>query len=479
MAAAVLAACGGEDRSGAETLASARVVSTPAQIAQESADDYDQNVNGLITGNTLKRWKDDWLKERPAGITGNLVIFQTSAGPAGSEYIKADNENVFTYQESSWQEDRSNGVIKTPGMVLSGEQIDALLRRYGVNPTEDLMVCADGTGSAINTMMQGRCWYTLRYWGVSARHLAVLNGGNQYLASAEGGWTAADFSAEQSPLKNRFAGSVRDLKEDNTILQATLEDVVNVLPLTDQNKTSDGIFLWDARSLDQYSAGELLEAGVPPDGYNYTASFQNGGSRQGHPRGALVLQYTNMLVNGGSDGRYKSKAEIRAYFDGQVDSAGKGFRDGTLQYVGAGGAYQPGDTVYTYCETAVRAAITTVASAVILGHPTRLYDGSMIEWNSLSNIADRNGHYILPAKSVWRTDVLSFFRPGVQAQIAPRDDASTTPYIVNASAEHSDEAILADKAYARANEPDTGSGSTTGGSTTGGTSLPPNPCGGT
>lgn len=483
MVIAMLAACGGEDRSGAETTpAASRIVNTPAQIAQESADDYDDNRSGLITGKTLKRWKDNWLQERPAGIKGNLVIFQISKGPAGAEFIKADNETVFSYQENAWQEERSNGVIKTPGMVLSGAQIDALLRRYGVNPSEDLIVCAPGTGSASNAMIQGRCWYTLRYWGVAADHLAVLNGGNQYLASSEGGWSATDFAATASPVTNKYAGSVRDLKEDNTALQATLEDVINVLPLEDGNRSTDGIFLWDARSLDQFSAGELLESGAPPEGYNYTSSFQNGGSRQGHPRGALQLQYTNVLVNGGADGRYKSKAEIKAYLDGEVDAAGKGFRDGTLQPVGSGNAYQPGDVVYTYCETAVRAAITTVASAVILGHPTRLYDGSMIEWNSLSYIADKNGNFILPAKSVWRTDVLSFFKPGVQAQIAPRNDASTTPYVVNAGAEHADEAILADKAYARANDPVDGGGSTggatTGGSTTGGSSPPPNPCGG-
>lgn len=481
-----LAACGGEDRSGAEEetappTGTVRVVNTPAQIAQASADDYDQNLNGLITGKTLKRWKGDWLNQRPAGITGNLVIFQISKGPAGAEFIKPDNEHVFTYQENSWQEDRSNGVIRTPGMVLSGEKIDALLRRYGANPSTDLFVCAHGTGSASNAMIQGRCWFTLRYWGVPAENIAVLSGGNQYLISAEGGWTADDFAAAASPLKNKFAGSVRDLKQDNTALQASVEDVINILPIDDTNKARDGVFLWDARTLDQYTAGELLESGPPGPSYVYTSSFQNGGSRQGHPRGAVQLQFTNMLVNGGTDGRYKPKAEIKAYLDGGVDAAGKGFRDGTQQYLGAGNAYQPGDIVYTYCETAVRAAITTVASAVIMGYPTRLYDGSMIEWNSLSSIVDRNGNLILPERSVWRTDVLSFFKPGVPAQIAPRNDETTSPYIVDANAAHADASTIADKAYQRADDvvetptvPDTGGDSGGGGSTP---TPPKNPCG--
>jgi hypothetical protein len=78
-------------------------------LAQESADDYNENVNGLITAATLKRWKDDWLNQRPAGITGKLVILQVTAGPpaerscitANAAYIKPNGTNVFTYLSPS------------------------------------------------------------------------------------------------------------------------------------------------------------------------------------------------------------------------------------------------------------------------------------------------------------------------------------------------------------------------------------------
>ena len=53
-----LAGCvGSSDNSGAATATatSTAAVMTPADIAQRSADNYDDNVNGLITGNTLKR----------------------------------------------------------------------------------------------------------------------------------------------------------------------------------------------------------------------------------------------------------------------------------------------------------------------------------------------------------------------------------------------------------------------------------------
>ncbi|WP_223871864.1 hypothetical protein [Candidatus Dactylopiibacterium carminicum] len=320
----VLAACGGggEDTtwvSRQTTTSPSITVGTPSSIAQESADDYDQNVSGVISASTLKRWKDDWLTQRPAGITGNLVILQVSKGPSNAEYIEADGANVFTYlvPSASWTEDRDNGVIVTQAMVLSGAKTDALLKKYAIDPNKDLVVCAHGTGSASNAMAQGRCWYTLRYWGVAKTHLALLNGGNQYLAG-DGGWSAGDFQASPSADRNTRVATVKDLLEDNTAFQATTKDIMDVVTETDANDRTDGVFLWDARSCDQFSAGLLLETGAPSASYDYTSSFQNGGSRQGHPRGAVQLQYTNLLVNGGADGRYKSKAELKAYLDGET-----------------------------------------------------------------------------------------------------------------------------------------------------------------
>lgn len=90
-----LQGCGGDEDTSAAVKNIA--VNTPAAIAQASADDYNQNLNGLITESTLKRWKDDWLNQRPAGITGKLVILQVTPGPTGAEYIKNNGKNVFTY----------------------------------------------------------------------------------------------------------------------------------------------------------------------------------------------------------------------------------------------------------------------------------------------------------------------------------------------------------------------------------------------
>lgn len=473
LGALLLAGCsGGEDMSNGGT---GIVVKSAAAIAQESADDYNANVNGLITGATLKRWKDDWVNQRPAGITGKLVIFQLTAGPTGSEHIKPNGLSVFTYHavSSEWIQTRSNGVILTQSMVPDGRTMDALLKKYDIDPQRDMIVCAMGTGSYPNAMGQGRCWYALRYWGVEAKNLAILNGGNQWLNG--NGMTAADFQAAPSVPPNNGTATVKDLPADNTALQATVEDMLAILPPSDTNVRNDGVFLWDARSIGQYSAGETLEAAdagfvacgtpncAPPAGYNYMSSFQNNGSRQGHPWGAVQLNFGNML-DAAQGYSYKPKAALASYLNGDVDAAGKGFVDGSYQLLGAGNAYQPGDTIYAFCETTFRAMITGITAGVILGKPTRFYDGAIVEWNSLSYLQDATGNFILPVDSPWRTDLKSFFRPAVSPNVVGQR-AVTDAYAVSANA-----IIREDKQYKT--QAASGSASGSGGG------LPANPCGG-
>jgi hypothetical protein len=101
---------------------------------------------------------------------------------------------------------------------------------------------------------------------------------------------------------------------------------------------------------------------------------------------------------------------------------------------------------------------------VILGKPTRFYDGAMVEWNSMSHMIDKNGNYILPADSHWRSDVKSFFRPATDyTKVNTR--TITDPYAASANA-----VVNADKAYKTGESVSSGGG--------GGGGAPANPCGG-
>ncbi len=509
---ALVAGCGGSadttNGTGSTSAVSIKL-NSPADITNVSDADYNNNVSGLITGATLKRWKDDWINQRPAGITGKLVILEVTTGevvssgtpavitgqysyivPASTNVTAAQNVVSYLAASSEWVMTRSNGVISTPSLVLDGPSIDAELNKYGIDPANDMIVIAQGTANSGNVMSQGRAWLALHYWGVDAKHLATLNGSNKFQFTS-GAMTAVDFAAAGNTPPGLPAGtySVKNLHNDNTSLIASVGDFMAVVPATDKSMKGSGVFLWDARTTTQYSAGYQREANDGASAgcgtaaycnaaptYDYMGSFQNNGSRQGHPNGAVDLNFINLLNNcnpvpagGGCD--YKTKAELATYMDGGTDAAGNGMHRGNMvngvytdTLVGAGNGYQPGDTAYLWCETTFRAMITGMASAVILGHPTRFYDGGMVEWNSLSNLPDATGNNILPADSPWRTDVKSFFRPATDALMV------ATRQITNAYAPNSNVLIAADRAYK------TPAASNT--SAAGGGAAPTNPCGG-
>jgi 3-mercaptopyruvate sulfurtransferase SseA len=498
-------------------------VNSPAQIAQASADDYNNNVYGLITAATLKRWKDNWTANRPSGITGKLVILQVTKGPTvngvDASFIApngaaANNAMVVTYQTNSgeWSDTRDNGVTRTVTMVAPGEKMDASFNKYNIDPTKDMIVIAQGSGSYGNPMSTGRIWFAMRYWGIDHTHLAQLNGANYWETSpgvSGNGLSAADFKAEASTVPTTPGSfTVKNIKVDNTKLLATMEDMIANTPSTDEDRKNDGVFIWDARNVAQYSAGEIAERGDsasktnctpmasptvnPPTGpaycqpnsvNDYSWTFQNAGARQGHPNGTLQLQYTNML-DPYSGYSFKPKATLKAYMDGMTDQYGYGFVGSKTQsnygLVGPGNAYQPGDTVYVYCETTVRAQVTGFVSAAILGLPTRYYDGAMTEWNSLSTATDASGNLLtrangspllLPFDSPWRSETKSFFRWAKDATppstVGEREitNAYGRPNLIEAT----------DKAYKTGESVSSGGGTGGGG---GGGGLPANPCGG-
>jgi|GEM_PF-493570 len=521
----ILSGCGGE-RSEAKTGSLSK--STPAQITNVSKDNYDDNVNGLITYKTLKGWLDNWQQNKPAGINGKLVIIQQQIGDTGFEFIKPNNETSFTYVQGSWLETRNNGVMNIGEIVLSGPSIDGLIRKYGIDVNNDMIVCAQGGKANANGayMNQGRCWFTFSYWGVEQKNLAVLNGNNKHLS--EPGQLGADYftgetvaGGNPSPLVHKQISSVKDLKVDNTALYASIEDVINVLPLTDAPDNGDGVMLWDARSLPQYSAGKFKwdnnkiiadpNAGkIVQDsrGNDYVNGFQNNAPRQGHPYGALNLEFTNMLDT--ATGLYYDKATLAAIVKGGLSPDKKqGFVSGgaseDYKLVQTGNAYQEGDTIIHYCETSMRAGVTIIPAAVILGIPSRLYDSAMIEWNSLTvGTKDKNGFEVLPADSPWNTELRSApksvygkDKDDGKNKVAPRSAAgyaavadndesddvevilkelTKAPLIVDAYAEHANLIPLEDRAYkAPIQQNDNSSDSDAGG---GSAALPTNPCGG-
>jgi len=397
------------------------VTSSPAQLVDESATDYANNEHGLITGARLKSWVEDWSAHRPAGVSGRLVVLQVVPSAATSKVHVAENQNgVVSYllPQSALLQVRDNGLSQIEAEIPGGAATDALLKKYGIDVTRDLVVLtfeqlpAEGTTPATaNSIVQsvGRAWLTLRYWGYPRERVAILNGSINWNAANHGLPLSA--SAAIAPPDDGTT-SVRDLRVDNTQLVIPLGELLTTL--------KGGAGSWPLAKLRVVDARGGAEAlGLlksTSTGKTDCPSYTNTGTNtrcsppfEGRIKGAKSVPWPNFLQGAAEGFRFLEKADAKAAFD-------------TLS------GYQPGDLTIQYCRTNMRSMVTGIVAAVVLGYPTRFYDTSFIEWSHLA-YGSTPKQRVLPENSPFRTDLPSLTEHATVTGYTPGGayDAATMP----------------------------------------------------
>jgi 3-mercaptopyruvate sulfurtransferase SseA len=433
-------------------------VSTAAELTTESDANYDNNRFGLVTATTLKSWIDNWPANKPAGITGNLVILH-SGTTAGTSYIKPATgvlsfdwtTDVFKSGDRlAFRASRDNGIITDPFALPTGAVTDEILQTYGIDPTKDLIVFAarNDTGAGTNASPKGgtyqtlhRALYWLRYWGVDRKNLAVLNGpitGNGEFAATYLTTSSSDLT---TPTKGTF--TVKSLKLiDNSVLVQPLENVINIV----KNGTAhtvpgvaNNVFIADARynnasttpSFSSEYTGAILASTVGPSS---AALFA------GHIKGAKFTPWPSVVDQ--TTGKFKSKAEIAALWTdvstwNAANSAGVGYTDGS--------------TILHYCRTNARSMVSGLSAFLILGKPSVFYENSMIEWTALSASHTNTALRTLPAGHPFATDTTELTASGINtpgpAYNTGASIAQYSAYNINASATTTRKNLDEDKAY--------------------------------
>lgn len=443
------------------------IVQTPADYATRSNDDYSQNTYGLVTAENAAKYITNWEKNKPAGkrnlfvmqfgnidgFTGTRIeqVSATETVTMNNGYIKSNPEKgVYVFDRTAGCTDtgdvRGDGVSGMPKPVFTLKQMDEAFAYYGIDAKKDVIMIALGSPkgeSSTGEYMAGvaRMWYTLTYWGFSQKNIMMLNGSATNVlnpdvnpAIAAMGITRNDIftSLPSTPPTNPKWRSIKEVRVDGTILQATMEDMMNVIDLNDPTS-----LILDARSAAEYNgtkkqSAESMVCGAGHNAQCYTAFG-------GHMKGAKNINFTNVLN----------------MTDGQVDITGDGiinYLDSTMTFkpiavldaLFEAQGYTSDKTVYTYCRTGTKASLLTFTSSAVLGHKTRMYDGSWIQWGKMANKPDTYGVELVPQSNKWRTDTAAYSENIVytsQLDVNPLDKT-----YLHLDAEHSNLIILEDKA---------------------------------
>lgn len=439
-------------------------VNTPASLTTESHDDYDDNEFGVISGDTLAHWIDDWEANRPEGISGRLVILQQDSKAGATAFIAHDDEHVFTYgfAEHAYADSqkRNNGLLDTFATIPDGQHTDEILNAFDIDLTKDLIVFAfadvhavpsttlDAGAKATKVWYNTRSWWWLRYWGASAEHLAILDGAASVVLNE--GYIV---DAPSDPPDEPGDFSVRELLVDNTSLKIDVGELIDLVHEDEQ------ILLVDPRRSAEYTGTLWASPTNPVNGKRPVTEGRIKGARflpwqttlAGVSIGAAPGYATDVTAAVEEHGlRFKPKSELLALYDDEDHVNYDDAPEGTV-------------TVH-YCGHGRRASTWAFVSQAVLGVPARLYDGSWVEWGNLAGGEAEADHpdRPLPEDSKWRTDTEALSEygaigevptPGVRYNLESEEldgvlyEATAEGLEVDPDATHTDAIIEADRSY--------------------------------
>jgi len=379
-----------------------------------------QNAH-VIDASTMIKWLNDWKNNRPEGVKGKLIVLQVGNAfdtDNAHTFLKHNDKDVFTFDKAGGCSntdpmfDRTDGVQVVPKAVLSGQMMDGALQMYNIDPKNDMLLIVAGgdkklKGMKENAAAMARFAWSMHYWGIP--HYAVLDGNIQYMlnpktnpAIKDQGINSLDdlfVSTDSTPTMNG-THSIKEVKSLHQEVMATLEEMINAVEFCPSRS-----FILDARSSNEYNANNAVKkskteakiCGEDGKSQCFTAI-------EGHIKNAKNIEYSNFII--------QDDATKDTNGDGKIDGLDASFRfkskEEMLKILTDKGYNPKTQTLYTYCRTGTRAALPAFIGIEILHIPTKLYDGSWIEWGRLagkSGTKDVNSNMLLPCDSPWRTDI--------------------------------------------------------------------------
>ncbi len=403
------------------------------------AENYDAKSAGIISAKTLAHYIEDWESNRPANVTGRLVIFQ-AGDTSDHKFLKHDDKNVFVYQipeggacDPSYM--RHDGIANIPGALLDGPHVDGMINMFGIDPEKDYVVFAVGKGAT--TMREVvRSWWVLHYWGWSSERLAFLNGSVTYDFSADASLASYLVDSPTPPLDpaNYTHYSMKSVNNLRSDLQVYIAEMMQIASANDQS----GYFIADARGTEEYTGEKYSRTADLNCGPNHDEQCYS--PMQGHIRGAVDLPYTDLLIMD------DQTQDITG--DGVVDQNDASFKfrsPAELADIFAQKGYKEGDEIVTYCRTGRKATVTAIAAYAALNYPVRMYDGSWIQWGEMADRVDVNGTQIVPADSHLNLNQPQY--TVVTHYVDPEYTQSAAPYQIDLDAESSEKIKEEDEAY--------------------------------
>jgi 3-mercaptopyruvate sulfurtransferase SseA len=327
----------------------------------------------IIGASTLMAWADEGKINAPFGVADRVVVVSvTSRANFTSPTKKHIPDSVLLDSSTELTMTREEGLGPAGSMMISGPQMDALIKRLGIDDHTTVVLTFSRASTDSEHLQQAIALWTFRYWGFARERLKILNGGDD-------AWDAAG--------------------------QALTDAIVSVPPST-YNLTSNKAINHKLR----YSVGEMLvlvdtlnkdpnqRASVQMlDVRGLTVSPYIGNTL----RGSGAMQFVTDRVNGES-GRNRLYPDRETLLARMASST---IMDGVVATTLS--ASKP---TISMCGSSANSAPTFVLFDAVLGVPDgdiAMFDGSSGQWNNYSLAKIRAAGATESQANAWAFDALT------------------------------------------------------------------------
>lgn len=339
---------------------------------------YDNPVSSTLTpaiidAKTLINWADEGKINAPFGTADRVVVVSvTTRANFTSPTKKHIPDSVLLDYTAELTMTREEGLGPAGTMMLAGSQMDALVKRLGIDEHTTIVLTVPKASSDGDMYQLSVAFWTFRYWGFARSRVKILNGGDDAWEVAGQALTDAIVSVPPSSY---------DLTGNKTVKASLRYSVGEMLALVDSINLNPnlkaGVQLLDVRGFatSPYLANTFRGNG----GYQFITDRVNGesGRNRLYPDRATLM----------------SRMAASAVMDGVTPAF-----------------MSPGKKTVVMCGSSTSASPSFVLFDAVLEVPEgdiAMYDGSSSQWNNYGVAKIRAAGATESQANAWAFDAMT------------------------------------------------------------------------
>ncbi len=275
----------------------------------------------IIDAKTLMAWADEGKVNAPIGVADRVVVVSVTTRANFTSAKKHIPDSVLLDFSADLSMTREEGLGPSGTMMLAGPQMDALVKRLGIDDRTTIVLTVPKATSDGDMYQMSVAYWTFRYWGFARSRVKILNGGDDAWEVAGQALTDAIVSV---PASSYNLTSNKTVKAN---LRYSVGEMLTLVDSLNQNPAQRaGVQLLDVRGLttSPYIANAYRGSG----GYQFILDRVNGesGRNRLYPdKATLMARLSSIPVLDGATNAFMSPTRKTVVMCGSSTSASPSF----------------------------------------------------------------------------------------------------------------------------------------------------------